>query len=131
MFGNYIKNKEVIDYLDLMKLFVLDKKPIVINNESEKEALKLLYQGRIKSLAFDTRKSRITNFLVSKLGFEKIMNLREISLNFLNDKISGEEFINHFDSDLVNVIIDNLIILMQKRVTVLKAPIQNSNQTIN
>lgn len=122
MFGNLLKNDNSSYYLDQMQLSLIDNVH-EIKSFAEKEALKLLNEGRIKSLEFDTKKSRVTNFLVSKLGFKSIIDLRPIALDFIKNKISGEDFISCFDSDLVNTIINDLIQLMQKRMQALSEPL--------
>lgn len=122
MFYTLLKDEQKHYFIDEIK-FCSDQDLPEIESFAEKEALKLLNEGRIKSLEFDTKKSLVSNFLVSRLGFKKIMELRPIALDFVSNKISGENFLTYFSSDLVKIIIDDLAFLMQKKIDGLHHPL--------
>ena len=81
----------------------------------EKEVLDFLKKDNDRSCSLSTNKSQLATFLVYNMGFEKIVNLRQKSLDFANQKISGENFIACFQPELIATIIEALAKLFNSR----------------
>ncbi len=81
----------------------------------EKEVLNILEENDRNFCFININKSQLATFLVYNIGFENIIELRQKTLDFANQKISGENFIACFKPDLIAVIIDALAKLSNSR----------------
>lgn len=97
-----------------------DSFPTLINSFRPKtvlewEVCKLLERGRAQSTAFDLKTAPLTSFVVQYMGFEGIFQMWPATQDFFQGTITSEEFLAACDTDLVNIIINEVAKLLEKR----------------
>ncbi|WP_446410273.1 hypothetical protein [Coleofasciculus sp.] len=97
-----------------------DSFPTLINPYRPKTVLEcevwqLLEGGRSQSISFDFQTSPLTSFVVQYIGFEGICQMWQRTQEFFQGKITSEEFLVRCDTDMVNIIMNEVAKLLEKR----------------
>lgn len=97
-----------------------DSFPTLINPYRPKTVLEcevwqLLEGGRAQSISFDFKTSPLTSFVVQYIGFEGICQMWQRTQEFFQGKITSEEFLASCDTDLVNIVTNEVAKLLEKR----------------
>ena len=85
------------------------------NDDIEKEVLNLLEFGRSKNSNYDLKNSPLTTYMVKLIGFDKMREQNDQLKAFFDKKITGEEFLAKFNSEITRVVTDGLIQLFDCR----------------
>jgi hypothetical protein len=81
----------------------------------QKLVLTLLDEGRTQSSSYDIKNSPLTTYMVKCLGFDEIIHQRNRAQEFFQDKISHEEFLAGFDTDVKKAVTDGIVQLFDSR----------------
>lgn len=84
-------------------------------NELEKEVLHLLEVGRTQNFTYDLKESPLATFIVKSLSFDNVRQLRQHTSDFFEGKLSGEDLLDLYNSDLLRSITTAIAQLMDKR----------------
>ncbi|MEQ9668731.1 hypothetical protein [Coleofasciculus sp. G2-EDA-02] len=97
-----------------------DSFPTLINPYRPKTVLEcevwqLLVGGRAQGISFDFKTSPLTSFVVQYIGFEGICQMWQRTQEFFQGTITSEEFLASCDTDLVDIVINEVAKLLEKR----------------
>jgi hypothetical protein len=98
-----------VDFLPLIP------QPHQPTTDLEKLVLTLLDEGRTQSSSYDIKNSPLTTYMVKCLGFDEIIHQRNRAQQFFQDKISHEEFLAGFDTDVKKAVTDGIVQLFDSR----------------
>ncbi len=84
-----------------------------------KETLRILKDEKYDCINYDSQESYLAYFLVCQLGFKQMLNLRNQTLDFANNHLSGEEFITCFPPKTVKIFTDYLVQLFTENIKAL------------
>jgi hypothetical protein len=94
-----------------------------LTGETEQEVFDLLSKGRFSDSPYDIKNSPLTTLIVNIIGFDKIRELLDRSKAFFKDEISGEDFLDNCDPEVVEIITDSLSKLFDSRKVALLTPV--------
>jgi hypothetical protein len=83
------------------------------------ETLRILKEEKYDCIDCDSQESYLAYFLVCQLGFKRMLNLRTQTLDFANNKLSGEDFIACFPPKTVKIFTDYLVQLFTENIKAL------------
>lgn len=97
-----------------------DSFPTLINPYRPKTVLEcevwqLLAGGRAQDISFDFKTSPLTSFVVQYIGFEGICQMWQRTQEFFQGTITSEEFLASCDTDLVDIVMNEVAKLLEKR----------------
>ena len=97
-----------------------DSFPTLINPYRPKTVLEcevwqLLAGGRAQGISFDFKTSPLTSFVVQYIGFEGICQMWQRTQEFFQGTITSEEFLASCDTDLVDIVMNEVAKLLEKR----------------
>ncbi|WP_204103583.1 MULTISPECIES: hypothetical protein [Spirulina sp. CCY15215] len=96
-----------------------------LTGETEQEVFDLLSKGRFSDSPYDIKNSPLTTLIVNIIGFDKIRDLLDRSKAFFQDEISGEDFLDNCDPEVVEIITDSLSKLFDSRKVALLTPVSS------
>lgn len=84
-------------------------------SKTERQVLELLEKGRSLDSSYDVKNSPTATFVVKLLGFGKVRELLTKAKMFFKEELSGEEFLDSCDSEVVRIVTDGVIQLFESR----------------
>lgn len=107
---DYFLNNDQNNHNNLLKNSLNSTQNNLTKNDNfvEQEVLSLLTDNTLNDLIADYYQSILTRFLISEIGFNNLIKLKPLTINFINNDISEEELISAFPNHLIDSILNNL-----------------------
>lgn len=83
----------------------------------EQEVLDLIEKGRTKSSTYDVKNSPVATYIVKSIGFTESRRLLLEAKEFFKKSLSAEEFLERFDRNVVEAVIQAVLQVFEHRQT--------------